>query len=159
MSEITLTAKSHDSGRAPMRIRRRSGIQMESTDAEQLGILPDEHIFVKDAMSRSVPVVTPLTEIREAVRLMKSLDVGALIVCNGNALVGMLSDRDIALANADPSEPLQKVMAVNPPFCSENDLLIDAHAMMHARGLTALPVRDFSGRLSGMVIRPLRGKF
>lgn len=159
MSEIILSAKSYNYRRPPMRIRKRSGIQMESTDAEQLGILPDERRFVKDAMSRSVPVVSPLTEIREAVRLMKSLDVGALIVCNGSAMVGMLSDRDIALANADPSEPLQKVMAVNPPFCSENDLLIDAHAMMRAHGLTALPVRDFSGRLSGIVIRALRGKF
>jgi CBS domain-containing protein len=132
---------------------------MESTDAEQLGILPDERIFVKDAMSRSVPVVSPLTEIREAARLMKSLNAGVLIVCEGSALVGMLSDRDIALANADPSEHLQKVMTVNPPSCSENDLLIDAHAMMHARELTALPVRDSSGHLSGIVIRPLEGKF
>jgi CBS domain-containing protein len=110
-------------------------------------------------MSRSVPVVSPLTEIREAARLMKSLNAGVLIVCEGSALVGMLSDRDIALANADPSEHLQKVMTVNPPFCSENDLLIDAHAMMHARELTALPVRNPSGQLSGIVIRPLEGKF
>jgi CBS domain-containing protein len=131
---------------------------MESTDAEQLGILPHERILVKDAMSRSLPVVTPQTEIREAVRLMKSLEVGTLIVCNGSALVGMLSDRDIALANADPAEPLHKVMTVHPPFCSEDELLIDAHAIMRARGLNALPVRDFSGRLSGVVLRPLGGK-
>ena len=149
MSEITLSSKSHNSGRPPMRIRRRSGIQMESTDAEQLGVLPDERIFVKDAMSRSVPVVSPLTEIREAVRLMKSLNVGVLIVCNGSALIGMLSDRDIALATADSSEHLQKIMTTNPPSCSENDLLIDAHALMRAHGLTALPVRDSSGRLLG----------
>ena len=38
----------------------------------------------------------PPYEIREAVRLMKVLDVGALIVCNGRTLVGTLSDRDIA---------------------------------------------------------------
>lgn len=138
-----------------MRIRKRSGIHLESTDAEQLGILPHEYTLVKDAMSRSISVVTPLTEVREAVRLMKSLDVGALIVCNGSALVGILSDRDIALANTDPSEPIHKVMTVNPSFCSENDLLIDAHAMMRAHGLTALPVRDFSGRFSGIVRRPL----
>ena len=90
-----------------MRIRKRSGIYLESTEDEQLGILPHEYTRVKDAMSRSVPVVTPLTEIREAVRLMKSLDVGAVIVCNGNTLVGTLSDRDIALANAPVRTPSQ----------------------------------------------------
>jgi signal-transduction protein with cAMP-binding, CBS, and nucleotidyltransferase domain len=155
MLEITSLSKSYKPDRPPMRIRKRSGIHLESTNAEQLGILPHECILVKNAMSRSMSVVTPLTEIREAVRLMKSLDVGALVVCNGSALVGILFDRDIALANTGPLKPIHKVMTVNPSFCFENDLLVDVHAMMHARGLTALPVRDFSGRFSGIVRRPL----
>jgi CBS domain-containing protein len=136
-----------------MRARIRSGIHIESTDTEQLGVLPHECTLVKDAMSRSVSVVTPLTEIREAVRLMNSLDVGALIVCNGNMLLGALSDRDIALAKASPSDVIHKIMTPDPVYCFENDLLIDAHAMMRARGLTALPVRDFNGLLSGIVMR------
>lgn len=110
---------------------------------------------VKDVMSRSVSVVTPLTEIAEAVRLMKSLDVGALLVCHGHTVVGTLTERDIALANAAPSETIHKVMTPDPAYCFENDLLIDAHSLMRARGLTALPVQDFSGCLSGIVIRTL----
>ena len=106
--------------------RKRSGIYLESTEAEQLGVLPHECTRVKDAMSRSVTIVTPLTEIGEAVRLMKSLGVGAVIVCHGSTLVGTLSDRD---------------------------LLLDVHAMMLAHGLTALPVRNFSGLFSGIVMR------
>jgi hypothetical protein len=90
--------------------RKRSGIYLESTEAEQLGVLPHECTRVKDAMSRSVTIVTPLTEIGEAVRLMKSLGVGAVIVCHDSMLVGTLSDRDIALANALPSVPIHKVM-------------------------------------------------
>jgi CBS domain protein len=139
----------------PMRTlrRKRSGIYLESTEDEQLGVLPHQCTRVKDAMSRSVSVVTPRAEIREAVRLMKSLDVGALIVCNGSTLVSTLSDRDIALANASPSEAIHKVMTPDPVYCFENDLLIYAHAFMRTRGLTALPVRDFSGLLSGIVMR------
>ena len=133
--------------------RKRSGIYLESTEAEQLGILPQESIRVKDAMSRSVTIVTPLTEIGEAVRLMKSLGVGAVIVCNDSTLVGTLSDRDIALASAPPSVPIHKVVTHDPVYCYEDDLLLDAHAMMRARGLTALPVRDFSGLFSGIVMR------
>jgi Na+-transporting methylmalonyl-CoA/oxaloacetate decarboxylase gamma subunit len=68
-------------------------------------------------------------------------------------VVGTLSDRDIALANAPSSEAIHRVMTSDPVYCFENDLLIDAHAMMRTRGLTALPVRDFNGLLSGIVLR------
>ena len=133
--------------------RKRSGIYLESTEAEQLGVLPHECTRVKDAMNRSVTILTPLTEIGEAVRLMKSLGVGAVIVCHGSMLVGTLSDRDIAMANAPPSEPIHKVMTRDSIYCDENDLLLDVRTMMRARGLTALPVRDFSGLFSGIVMR------
>ena len=133
--------------------RKRSGIFLESTEAEQLGVLSHECTRVKDAMSRSVTIVTPLTEIGEAVRLMKSLGIGAVIVCHDSRLVGTLSDRDIALANALPSEPIHNVMTHESVYCYENNLLLDIHAMMRERSLTALPVRDFSGCFSGIVMR------
>ena len=137
--------------------RKRSGIKLESTEAEQLGVLPHECTRVKDVMSRSVPTVTPSTEIREAVRLMKVLDVDVLLVCDEYILVGTLCDRDIALANAPPSETVYRVMTSDASCCFEDDLLIDAHELMRVRGLSALPVRKFSGRLSGIVRRPLGG--
>ena len=102
--------------------RERSGIYLESTEDEQLGVLPHQCTRGKDAMTRSVSVVTPLTEIAEAVQLMKSLDVGALLVCNGSTLVGTLCDRDIAMANAPPSAAIQEVMTYSPAYCIETDL-------------------------------------
>ena len=145
--------QSHRSNGDRPRRRKRSGISPESTGAEQLGVLPHECIRVKDAMSRSVTTVTPLTGIGEAVSLMKSLGVGAVIVCRGRTLFGTLSDRDIALANAPPSEPIHTVMPPDPVWCYEDDLLHDVYAMMRARDLTALPVRDFNGCFSGIVTR------
>ncbi|NWF73864.1 MAG: CBS domain-containing protein [Nitrospirae bacterium] len=133
--------------------RKRSGIYLESTEAEQLGVLPHECIRVKDVMSRSPTIVTPSTGIGEAVQLMKSLGVGAVIVCDGSTLVGTLSDRDIALAGASPSEPIYKVITSNSVYCYENDLLLDVHAMMCTHTLTALPVRDSSGLFSGIMMR------
>lgn len=106
-------------------------------------------------MNCSVTTVTPLTEIGEAVWLMKSLDVGTVIVCRGRTLFGTLSDRDIALANAPSTEPIHTSMTSDPVYCYENDLLHDVHAMMRARGLTALPVRDFSGIFLGILMRPV----
>ena len=135
--------------------RKRSGIKLESTEAEQLGVLPHECTRVKDAMSRSLSTVSPSTEIREAVRVMKSFVIDALMVCNGCALVGTLCDRDIALANVPPTEAVRRIMISDPSYCLEDDLLIDAHELMRVRGLSALPVKEFSGRLSGIVRRPL----
>jgi predicted transcriptional regulator len=133
--------------------RKQFDLNLESTEAERLGLLQAECIRVKDAMSRSVTIVTPWTEVGEAVQLMKSLGVGAVIVCNGSTLVGTLSNRDIAMMDASPSAPIYKVIISDSAYCDENDLLLNVHTMMRAHGLTALAVRDFSGRFSGIVMR------
>ncbi|HSL03467.1 MAG TPA: CBS domain-containing protein [Nitrospiraceae bacterium] len=155
LPRTVMSSKPSSNDRTPMKTggRKRSGIYLESTEDEQLGVLPHECTRVKDAMSRSVSVVTPLTEIAEAVQLMKSLDIGALVVCNGSSLVGTLCDRDIALANMPPSAAIQEVITYNSAYCLETDLLIDAQEMMRARGLAALPVRDSSGLLSGVLMK------
>ncbi len=150
-----MSIQENHSDRLPTRIsaRKRSGLYLESTEAEQLGVLPHECTRVKEAMSRSVCVYSPLTEVVKAVGLMKARDTGVIIVCNGRELMGTLSERNIALANAHPSEPLYKFMKADPSHCFENDLLVDALATMRTRGLTALPVLDSSGLLSGVVVK------
>ena len=135
--------------------RKRSGIQLESTEAEQLGVLPHECVRVKDSMNHQVPVIRPESEVEEAVRLMKAFHLDTLLVCNESTLIGTLCDRDIALANTLPSEAVSSVMIADPSYCFEDDLLIDACELMRTRGLNALPVKDSSGRLSGIVRRPL----
>ncbi|THI87063.1 MAG: CBS domain-containing protein [Nitrospira sp. CG24A] len=157
LSRTVTPSKPSSNDRLPMRTggRRRSGIYLESTEDEQWGVLPHECTRVKDAMTRSVSVVTPLTEIAEAVQLMKSLDIGALVVCNGSTFVGTLCDREIALANVPPSAAVHEVMTYNQAYCVETDLLIDAQEMIRARGLIALPVRDSSGLLSGIVMKAM----
>ena len=52
---------------------------------------------IKDVMTRNVAVVHPSTTIEEAADLMKTHDVGLLPVCEGERLVGMLTDRDITV--------------------------------------------------------------
>ena len=133
--------------------RNQFGLYPESTEAERLGLLPAEWLRVKDAMGRSVTIVTPWTGVGEAVQLMKSLGVGAVIVCNGSTLVGTLSTRDIAMADASPSAPIYKIIFSDSVYCDENDLLLNVHAIMCAHGVTALPVRDFSGHFSGIVMK------
>ena len=48
-------------------------------------------------MTEYVEVIALEMPIQEAAEQMRSLDVGVLPVCNGGRLVGMLTDRDLAL--------------------------------------------------------------
>lgn len=155
MSRQARSPQPDNTDRPPMRPRtgRRSGIYLESTEAEQLGVLPHECTRVKDAMSRSLLVDSPQTEIQEAVRLMRSLEIGVFVICDGTRLLGTLSERDIALANTHPSDPIRTIMTADPSHCFEQDLLIDALATMRARGLTALPVLNADGLVSGVVTK------
>jgi CBS domain-containing protein len=52
---------------------------------------------IADVMTRDVRVIQPDRTVREAARLMDELNVGALPVCNGRRLIGMVTDRDITV--------------------------------------------------------------
>ena len=72
---------------------------------------------VRDVMTRQVEVVRPEATLKQAAQRMKSLDVGALPVCDGRRLLGMLTDRDITIrataAGRDPNRAM--VREVRPP--------------------------------------------
>jgi CBS domain-containing protein len=62
---------------------------------------------LKDIMTPSVEVISPEASIREAAEKMRHLDIGPLPVCDGDRLVGMLTDRDITVrAVADGRDPV-----------------------------------------------------
>jgi CBS domain-containing protein len=52
---------------------------------------------VRDAMTADVQLCTPDDTLKDAAEAMMSLDVGLLPVMQGDRLVGMISDRDIAI--------------------------------------------------------------
>ena len=52
---------------------------------------------LKDVMTTDVEVVAPDSTVMEAAERMKRADVGLLPVCDGDQVVGMLSDRDITV--------------------------------------------------------------
>lgn len=53
---------------------------------------------ISDIMTRNVQVADPQQSIREAAATMARIDSGALLVGEGDRLVGMITDRDIASA-------------------------------------------------------------
>lgn len=79
-----------------------------------------------EVMTRDVVTVRPDAMIREAARLMDDLNVGALPVCDGRRLLGIITDRDIVVrSTADgmhpDTTPVHAVITDDVCWCFEND--------------------------------------
>jgi CBS domain-containing protein len=111
---------------------------------------------VKDVMTHHVEVVRPDASLREAAAKMADLDVGAIPVCDGERLVGMLTDRDITIRGvargADPSStPVRDVMSGSVRYVFEDEPVEQANSVMRRNKIRRLPVLDASKRLAGIV--------
>jgi CBS domain-containing protein len=51
--------------------------------------------LLKEIMTPSVDIVSPYATVADAARKMKELDVGAVPICDGEKLFGMITDRDL----------------------------------------------------------------
>ena len=111
---------------------------------------------VSDVMMRGAEVVAPGATLQEAAEKMRALDVGLLPVCDGETLVGMLTDRDITVrATAAGESPravtVQEVMTIDVVFCLEDDSVEEAAQLMEEYQVHRLPVLDRDHRLLGIV--------
>src|SRR5947207_12523338 len=111
---------------------------------------------IKEIMTTDIQVVNPHTSIADAAQTMRSLDVGALPVCDGQRLVGMLTDRDITVrAVADGRDPnkttVQDCMSPGMFFCFEDQETGEIERMMQEKQIRRLPVLTREKQLSGIV--------
>lgn len=109
-----------------------------------------------EAMTPDVVRVTPEVTLMEAARTMKDLDIGPLPVCEGNRLLGMITDRDItvratALGRDPRHTPVSDVMTPEVVCCHEADDIRAAAKMMQETQLRRLLVVNDDGRLVGIV--------
>ena len=95
---------------------------------------------VSDAMTREVRVCHPGQSICDAARLMAELDCGVLPVGEGDRLVGMITDRDIAVRavaqHKSPDTLVRDAMSNEVKYCFE-----DQHVDQVARNMSDLRVR------------------
>ena len=110
---------------------------------------------VSDAMTSDVRVVRPEQSICEAARIMAECDSGALPVTDGERLIGVVTDRDIAIrAVARQMSPLTtvgEIMTHEVLYCYEDDELEDVAQNMGDLQVRRLPVMDRAKRLVGIV--------
>src|SRR5260221_14722618 len=95
---------------------------------------------VKDAMTANVELASPTQTIRQAAFFMGKLDCGALPVADKDSLVGMITDRDIAIraiaAGKGPKTLVREVMSPEVLYCFEDQELDEV-----AQNLSDIKVR------------------
>jgi len=110
---------------------------------------------VGEAMTRDVRIVSPEQTIREAAQEMARIDAGVLPVGENDRLVGMITDRDIAVRavaeGKSPDVKVRDVMSGQVLYCYENDDLDDVAKNMGEMKVRRMPVLDRDKRLVGIL--------
>ena len=110
---------------------------------------------VSKCMTRDVQLVSPTQTIRDAARMMAELDAGALPVQHDDRLVGMITDRDIAVRavaqGKSPDTPVRDVMSRELLYCFDDQEIEDVARNMGQVKVRRLPVLNRDKRLVGIV--------
>ena len=111
---------------------------------------------ISECMTRDVQTVKPDQPIREAAQFMLLSDAGAMPVCEGDRLVGMVTDRDIAVRavaeGRGPDTPVREAMTDHIDYCFDDDELEQGAMRMSDLQVRRLPVVSRSdNKLVGIV--------
>ncbi|MFN3946016.1 MAG: CBS domain-containing protein [Allosphingosinicella sp.] len=110
---------------------------------------------VSECMTREIDVVKPDQPIQEAAQFMLRSDAGAMPVCDGDQLIGMVTDRDIAVRavaeGRGPDTPVRDAMSGDILFCFEDDDVEDVAIKMSDAQVRRFPVLSRDKKLVGIV--------
>lgn len=107
-------------------------------------------------MTRHARCIDPESPLVAAAKQMRELNVGALPICENDRLVGMVTDRDLALRGVgealDPrSTPIRAVMTPGIIYIFEDQDVEEAARLMEVKQIRRLPVLNREKRLVGIV--------
>ncbi|MGE5495010.1 MAG: CBS domain-containing protein [Burkholderiales bacterium] len=110
---------------------------------------------VRDIMTKEIACMSADEPVEKAAELMKQYNVGSIPICEGNKVIGIVTDRDIALRYvADRKntmwQPISNVMTSNPIVGSPDMDAQDAARMMGQHQIRRLPIVE-RGTLVGIV--------
>jgi CBS domain-containing protein len=113
-------------------------------------------VQISGIMTPNPRTVQPGDTLQAAAQAMDELNVGVLPVCEGDRLVGLVTDRDIVIrsvsAGQDPrTATVADAMTTDPRTLSTEDSVMDALRMMKEQQLRRVPVLDGQGKLAGIV--------
>lgn len=111
---------------------------------------------IQEIMTRQVDIVDPNTTIRDAARMMRADNIGALPVGENDRLVGMVTDRDIVVRavaeeRSAGNTSVRDVMSERIFYCFEDEDVEEAAKTMADHQVRRLPVLNRKKRLVGIV--------
>lgn len=110
---------------------------------------------IRDVMTRTAELTNPDDTLRRAAQMMKKCDCGVLPVAEGDRLVGMITDRDIAVRGlADgkgPDAKVSQVMTREVMYCFDDEDIQHVCQNMADIQVRRLPVVNRDKRLVGIV--------
>jgi CBS domain-containing protein len=116
----------------------------------------EAEVKVKDAMHKGVTWVGPDAKISELAKMMRDEGIGSIPIGENDRLIGMVTDRDIAIKGfADGKDvsamTARDVMTGPILYCRAEEELDDAARIMEDHQVRRLPVIDENKRMVGML--------
>ena len=112
-------------------------------------------MLLKNVMTPQVEEISPDAEIRDAASKMKSLDIGVLPVVDEGRVIGMITDRDIAIRAVSrgrgPDTPVRNAMTPKVVYCHEDDDVDTAATVMREEQIRRLLIFDRDEHPVGIV--------
>ncbi len=110
---------------------------------------------VREVMTSSVDWVSPDTSIVEVAKLMTKDDIGSVPICEGNKLIGIITDRDIvlkavAVGGNTSNTSVKDIMNTKVISVSADQDVHEVADIMAKNQIRRLPVVD-GGNLIGIV--------
>jgi CBS domain-containing protein len=110
---------------------------------------------ISEVMTRDVKTVTPDQTAREAAAFMLSEDAGSIPVMQDDRLIGMITDRDIAIRGVaegrGPETSVRELMSSGLICAREDDDVEEVAVKMSDAQVRRMPVVDDQERLCGIV--------
>jgi CBS domain-containing protein len=110
---------------------------------------------IRDCMNTGVQIANPDETIETAARMMAKIDAGAIPVGEEDRLIGMITDRDIAIRalaeGLEPGTAIRSVMSSDVRYCFEDEDVGHVLKNMGDIQLRRLPVLSREKRLIGIV--------
>jgi len=110
---------------------------------------------ISEVMTRDVKTIGPDQTASEAATFMLNENAGSMPVTDGDRLVGMITDRDIAVRGVakgfGPDTPVRDLMTTGVVCARMDDNVADIASRMCDEQVRRLPVTDEEGRLCGIV--------
>ena len=110
---------------------------------------------ISDVMTTDVQTVSPDQTAQEAATFMLTSDAGSIPVIQGDRLIGMITDRDIAVRGVakghGPDTPVSELMSSGVVCAKIDDDTEEVATRMSEAQVRRLPVVDELERLVGIV--------